>query len=65
MATGNDLLAIYEFNRRELAIERARRPTACPNDGTQLVEGARGVWRCTFDGWEYPRDYNPIIHTGL
>jgi len=39
--------------------ERARRPEACPLDGTVLEEGPGGVLFCRADGWQYPRDWTP------
>lgn len=47
---------------------RAQLPTACPNDGEPLREGppqTPGVLFCRFDGWTYPRDYDPDIHSGM
>lgn len=45
---------------REAAAYRAAEvdnpPRACPNDGEPLSQ-YRGVWRCKYDGWEWPRDY--------
>jgi hypothetical protein len=31
--------------------ERSQPPTDCPNDGTPLEKGPRGVLHCRFDGW--------------
>lgn len=43
-------------------------PMACPNDGEPLLPGPSrdsGVLFCRFDGWTYPRDYDPNIHSGM
>ena len=43
-------------------------PVACPNDGEPLREGPPqqpGVLYCRFDGWQYPRDFDPDIHSGM
>lgn len=36
--------------------ERTMPPVACPNDGEPLRAGSNGSLRCTFDGYEWPRD---------
>jgi hypothetical protein len=60
VATGYDLLAIYQQAADELRAERARPPTACPNDGEPLTPGrVPGTLHCLFDGWQYPRDWHP------
>ena len=50
---------------------RTRPPVACPNDGQPLIsppDTASGagieLW-CQFDGWAFPRDYDPNIHSGM
>jgi hypothetical protein len=46
-------------------------PVACPNDGQPLLSppntpsGAGIELWCPFDGWSYPRDYDPDIHSGM
>lgn len=46
-------------------------PVACPNDGEPLVpapgtESGSGIELfCRFDGWQYPRDYDPALHSGM
>jgi hypothetical protein len=62
---GEDLLAIYQIQQQEIQRELSLPIIACPNDGTQLVEGRNGVKRCPFDGWEYPRDFDPHQHLGM
>jgi hypothetical protein len=48
---------------------RSQPPVACPNDGEPLLPapgGQSGVTLyCRFDGWQYPRDYDPDIHSGM
>lgn len=43
-------------------------PVACPNDGTPLQTGPEEdtpiLW-CPFDGWTYPRDYDPATMSGM
>lgn len=50
------LLSIYAEAAEERRADRARRPEACPNDGTPLEQGPQGSLHCPFDGWEWPRD---------
>lgn len=43
-------------------------PMACPNDGEPLQQGPpehSGILFCPFDGWQYPRDYDPQLHNGM
>lgn len=43
-------------------------PTACPNDGEPMRLGPSsrpGVWYCPMDGFQYPRDWDPQIHSGM
>jgi hypothetical protein len=50
---------------------RTLEPVACPNDGEPLIsapgtDSAGGILLyCRFDGWQYPRDYDPAIHSGM
>jgi len=47
---------------------RAQPPVACPNDGEPLQWGppqAPGILYCRFDGWQYPRDYDPDTQAGM
>lgn len=48
------LLAIYQDAAQEYALEKARVPVACPNDGEPLTEGPDGRLFCKFDGWRPP-----------
>ena len=55
--------------RAEYAIYyRSQPPVACPNDGVPLLEGppqAAAVLYCPMGDWQYPRDYDPDIHSGM
>lgn len=55
--------------RSEYAVYyRSQVPVACPNDGVPLLQGPPddpAVLYCPHDGWTYPRDYNPDIHSGM
>lgn len=47
---------------------RSMRPVACPNCGEPLRIGPPnqpGVLYCQFDGWQYPRDWDPELHSGM
>jgi len=47
---------------------RAEPPMACPNDGEPLRPGPLtepDVLYCRFDGWTYPRDWDPDLHSGM
>jgi hypothetical protein len=41
-------------------------PVACPNDGEPLIPAPReGELYCKFDGFLYPRDWNPETMSGM
>jgi hypothetical protein len=47
---------------------RSQPPVACPNDGQPLTEGPPqepAILFCQFDGWQYPRDFDPTVHSGM
>jgi hypothetical protein len=48
---------------------RSQPPVACPNDGEPLLPGPAGSADvelfCKFDGWAFPRDFDPDIHSGM
>lgn len=47
---------------------RSQVPVACPVDGTPLLDGPPGepaVKYCPMGNFEYPRDYDPIVHSGM
>lgn len=47
---------------------RSAPPVACPNDGEPLLEGPPqepAMRYCRFDGWQYPRDFDPNVHSGM
>ncbi len=51
------------------AYYRAAQPVACPNDGEPLrtapAHASGVVLYCPMDFWQYPRDYNADIHSGM
>lgn len=53
------------------AFYRTAPPVACPNDGQPLLappntaSGAGIELWCPFDGWQYPRDYDPNTMSGM
>lgn len=62
------LADIAAQNRADREFWRAQPPRSCPNDGTPLVEladGREGELGCPFDGWIYPRDWNPDTMAGM
>jgi hypothetical protein len=47
---------------------RSQPPVACPACGTPLRDGPpqeAAILYCPFDGWTYPRDWDPTIHSGM
>lgn len=47
---------------------RTQLPMACPNDGEPLRHGPPqepAILYCPFDGWQYPRDWDPDQHSGM
>lgn len=47
---------------------RSELPMACPNDGEPLRHGPPqepAVLYCPFDGWQYPRDWDPDTMSGM
>lgn len=48
---------------------RSAQPVACPNDGEPLrpapVTASGVTLYCPMDGWQFPRDYDPDIHSGM
>ena len=66
--TGWDLYATLAEQGQYLTYYRSVPPVACPNDGTLLLAGPPqepGILYCPFDFWQYPRDYNADIHSGM
>lgn len=54
------LLDIRRHARQEFEYYANKPPVSCPNDGEPLLPGPAsepGIWFCTFDGWQYPRDW--------
>lgn len=54
------LLATRREAVAEYLSERSKPPTACPYDGEPLQSRGDGRLHCPFDGWEWPRDPNPL-----
>lgn len=46
------LLSIYREAGFQVALERSRKPVACPNDGEPLRISPQGDWFCPVDGWK-------------
>jgi len=66
--TGWDLYSTLQEAAGYHDYYKSQPPTACPNDGTPLKEGPPsepGVLFCPFDGWMYPRDYDPDTMSGM
>jgi hypothetical protein len=67
--TGWDLYSTLQQQAQYADYYRTQQPVACPNDGTPLINGPpeQGdvVLYCPFDGWQYPRDYDPDTHSGM
>lgn len=65
---GYDLLATLQQQAQYQEYYDTAQPMACPNDGTPLKEGPpsqEGVLYCPHDGWQYPRDWDPVLHSGM
>lgn len=68
MATGWDLYSTLAEAAAYEDYYRAAPPTACPNDGEPLLEGPPedpAILFCRYDGWTYPDDWDPTIHSGM
>jgi hypothetical protein len=68
MATGWDLLSTLREQAQYEQYYATIPPVACPNDGEPLQQGPPeepGILFCPFDGWQYPRDWDPNIHSGM
>lgn len=65
---GNDLLSTLKEQAAYVDYYRSQPPMACPNDGTPLEQGPPsqpGILFCPFDGWQYPRDWDPESMSGM
>jgi hypothetical protein len=65
---GYDLLSTLQDQVQRYQYYATVPPMACPNDGTGLLSGPvtePGILFCPFDGWQYPRDWNPDVHNGM
>lgn len=68
MATGWGLLSTLREQAEYIEYYKSQPPTACPNDGEPLTPGPSSqpsVLFCKFDGWQYPRDWDPESHSGM
>lgn len=68
MVMGWDLYSTLIQQAEYVNFYRSAIPVACPNDGEPLRLGPPnqpGVHYCPLDGWQYPRDYDPEIHSGM
>lgn len=60
--------AIIADARQSAAFWAAQPPMACPNDGEPLLAvppGQDGELFCQYDGWSYPRDWDPATMAGM
>lgn len=68
MATGWDLYSTLQQQAAYAEYYASVPPVACPNDGTPLLQGPPQeptILYCPFDGWQYPRDYDHLSHSGM
>jgi hypothetical protein len=66
--TGWDLYSTLQEQAGYIDYYKSQPPVACPNDGTPLVQGPPsepGTLFCSHDGWQYPRDYDAEMHSGM
>jgi hypothetical protein len=66
--TGWDLYATLAEQAAWIAYYKSVPPAACPHDGEPLRQGppqSPGTLFCPFDGWQYPRDWDPETMSGL
>lgn len=66
--TGNDLLSTLREQAAYVEYYKSTPPVACPNDGEPLRQGPPsepGILYCPFDGWQYPRDWDPESMSGM
>ncbi len=66
--TGWDLYSTLVQQAEYEQYYRSVPPVACPNDGEPLTPGppsTPNILFCKFDGWQFPRDWDPITHSGM
>ena len=66
--TGWDLYSTLALQASYVDYYATQPPLACPNDGEPLRLGPPnqpGTWYCPYDGWKYPNDWDPAIHSGM
>lgn len=72
MTTGGSwwaLDSVLKEQAEEADFYRSALPVACPNDGEPLVPGPSSdpsvQLYCPYDGWQFPRDFNPDTMSGM
>ncbi len=66
--TGWDLYSTLVEQAEYVRYYKSVPPVACPNDGEPLRQGPSaeaGILYCPWDGWQYPRDWDPESHSGM
>lgn len=66
--TGWDLYSTLAEQAQYIDYYKSAMPTACPNDGEPLRPGppnGGATLYCPFDGWQYPRDWDPETDAGM
>ncbi len=63
------LRSIQRQNAYWQEVWRGQEPRACPNDGTPLnlvpAGPEAGSLKCSHDGWQFPRDWDPATMAGM
>jgi hypothetical protein len=68
MVMGFDLLATLKEQAEYQRYYDAQPPVACPKCGQPLQSGppeTEAVLFCSFDFWQYPRDWDPATMSGM
>jgi hypothetical protein len=66
--TGWDLDSTLKQQAAYVNYYRSTPPVACPHDGEPLRQGPPsmpGILFCKFDGFQYPRDWDPNTMSGM
>lgn len=66
--TGWDLYAILQEQAEYVRYYKSVPPVACPYCGEPLRQGPAsqmGILYCPFDGFQYPRDWDPETMSGM
>lgn len=65
------LVSIIDYARQEREFYQGQPPMACPHDGEPLQiapptdAGSSVDLFCRFDGFQYPRDWDPLTMAGM